>query len=127
MEFKHDLPSDCPDKNKTTIGEDRIFFRIVKNFPPTDEDFIPLWFSNKFSKAKECLARGVSITEKLEDIKAVIKAFPNTFGSDSKIVQGKVKYEEHGIVKLTPNTNPSHRTWYPLDITDEKDIFCTEV
>lgn len=122
MEFKNVLSSDCPDINVQDIIEDKIFFRVTKNSPPNDGDFIPVWFLRKNKKnLDECISKGLSISEKIEDAQVLIESIPNL---GEYIYSGKVICQEEGIVKKTPSRrNPSHRTWYPLVNTDEKIIF----
>jgi len=70
---------------------------------------------------EECISKGLSISEKIEDAQVLIESIPNL---GEYIYSGKVIYQEDGIVKETPSCrNPSHRTWYPLIHTDEKVIF----
>jgi len=48
MTYKNNLPDNCPCSDTENIEESKIFFRVTKNSPPNDSDFIPLWFEKKF-------------------------------------------------------------------------------
>ena|GEM_PF-6136955 len=121
MNFKNDLPENCPDRDIKSIEEDRLFYRVSKNTPPTEDDFIPLWFSRKMASDKECMAKGISVSEDIDDAKRLIKMFKNM---GKYIYGGIIIYKKDGIVSLTPNyKNPSHRTWYPYHDTNEINIF----
>ena len=121
MHYKNGLPTNCPDPVKEVITDDRKFYRATNDAPPTDEDFIPLWQQGKITDSrKECMARGISIYENLEDIIATMKQF----GKIGKYVySGIIRYKIDGIVQITHGFKPSHRTWYPYEDTDEKNIF----
>ena len=73
---------------------------------------------------KECLAKGISVSENFADAKTLIKKFKKL---GKYIYSGIINYELDGIVKCTPNyKKPSHRTWYPYTDTIEREIFNEE-
>jgi len=121
INFKNDLPENCPDSSIESIKIKKRFYRVSKSSPPTRNDFIPLWDSGRVALDRECLGKGISISEELKDAKKLIKMFKKM---GKYIYSGIIIYEKDGIVSLTPNyKNPSHRTWYPYDNTNEINIF----
>lgn len=121
VNFKNDLPENCPDSSIDTIKRNQLFYRVSKSSQPTKDDFIPLWYSGRVALDRECLGKGISISEDIADAKRLIKMFKKM---GKYIYSGIIIYEKDGIVSLTPNyKNPSHRTWYPYDNTNEINIF----
>lgn len=125
MTFKNELPEGCPDESIQDIPGTQTFYRSTKNSPPQDIDFIPVWHTSRRVAHQECLQKGLSVSQELKDIQAVLKQFKKI---GKYIYCGMIHYKVDGIVKMTPSQkNPSHRTWYPYKDTDEKAIFSQKV
>lgn len=120
LDYKNDLPLNCPDSQIKEIHDSKRFYRVTHSVPPLDDDFIPTWHLG-YKNRPECPSKGISIFEKLEDSIAAMKQFKKL---GKYIYSGIIRYKVDGIVQLTPTDDrPSHRTWYPYQDTDEKAIF----
>lgn len=131
--FKYPIIEGCPDKYLRENADESYYFRITKNNPPTEEDFIPLYVSNEnyAKKRKEscekkkdnkclCLMCGLSLFKKKEEAKFMMNRYPRL---GRFLFRGYIKME-YGVLKASPNRdNPSHHTWYPFEGTSEMDIF----
>ena len=67
-EWAEDLPSKCPPKT-AIIPQYQTFYRLVKQFPPTEEDFYShrKLYPNKYFKTNECRVHSLSIFSSLKE------------------------------------------------------------
>ena len=99
MTYREPLPEGCPPEDSEEIAEPRVVYRLVRNNPPSDDDFRPV---------TECQARGVSVFASLniaEDL--------STRGS----LQGRAVCQvilAPGAGRILPTGGRSHHTWWPL-------------
>jgi len=128
LTYKYALPNSCPDILTDEINESCKLYRLVRNFPPTDEDFYPRAKINgytskpdKLSNPQYCKEWGVSTFYNVKDIFTILKSVRKK-QKNSYIVYGTVVMPIHGILKATPSRFPSHCDWFPFKNVDEKGI-----
>lgn len=99
-----------PDNAREISGAETVY-RLVENNPPTDGDFISQRErrpSADFRNISECIARGLSVFTRIEDIKGTLllpKFRKGHFLCRVKLTGGA------GRIKQT--SKPSHHTWWP--------------
>ena len=110
MNFREELPPDCPPADAEEIASAREVFRLVRSMPPAPADFDsqrrekPGW---KFG-VPECLARGVSVFSDSSDCERVMK-LPHMRGR--KICRVRL---DSGAGKIKKTFDHSHHTWWPF-------------
>jgi hypothetical protein len=110
--FPSDWPACCPPDD--AIEASGAAYRITKNDPPTDDDFLShhergLPSPLKQTRAQECRRRAVSIYRTIEDAKHHTLAFPS---SGQNIAAG-VLTARSGRTKLHPSDErPTHTEWW---------------
>lgn len=125
MNWSEEMPDGCPPRSAAVAEEGKVFYRIVKSIPPTEDDFASMQTEDpkralQFAgKREESYTYGVSL---FDDIEAVRK------------VQSKIKkFKGRSVVELTlkqrdglvVRTSDHHWTWWK---TDDFDIsICEEV
>ena len=111
MNYREPLPQGCPPEDSEEIAEPRVVYRLVRNNPPTDDDFRSQRAQRPerlFRDVSECQARGVSVFASLniaEDL--------STRGS----LQGRTVCQvilAPGAGRILPTGGRSHHTWWPL-------------
>ena len=111
MTYREPLPKGCPPEDSEEIAEPRIVYRLVRNNPPTDDDFQSQRAerpSRTFRDVTECQARGVSVFASLniaEDL--------STRGN----LRGRAVCQvilSPGAGRILPTGGRSHHTWWPL-------------
>jgi hypothetical protein len=119
-EWPEYFPAGCPPVN--AVVPNGIYFRFVKNNPPTDEDFKPhiiLFPARKFKdKASAAhgvseifMASGLSLYQIEDHLQTALRRIPGL--RVSFIVRGQVS---QGKIRATPKDGNSHHTWWvPLD------------
>ena len=129
--FKYPVIDSCPDKYLKYNADSSYYYRITKNNPPENSDFLPQYMDKKFQKRRKscekkkdnyclCLMCGLSLFKNEEEAKLMMKRFPNM---GRFLFKGYIKME-YGVLKASPSKEkPSHHTWYPFDGVDEKNIF----
>ncbi len=107
-EWAENLPSDCPPKSAITPKYET-FYRLVKQFPPTEKDFDShrKLFPNKSFKTNECRVRSLSIFNDLGECAKLLKL---PLHKNKQIVQ-LVLPPESGVILQTGN-NPTHYSWW---------------
>lgn len=66
--YRESLPDDCPPDDAGEIAATRVVYRLVRNNPPTDDDFRSQRAERPdrvFRDVSECQARGVSVFDSL--------------------------------------------------------------
>jgi len=132
--FKYPVIEGCPEKYlKENVDKDGFYFRITKNNPPENADFIPHYISQErvhilmkknYEKKNDyrhlCLMCGLSLFRNEREAILLMKRYPKL---GRYLFKGYIKIE-YGVLKASPNRErPSHHTWYPFEGVDEKDIF----
>jgi hypothetical protein len=121
LEFKHDLPDNCPDKTVKTIEDDFQCYHLTKSYPPGKDDFQPVAKKRRVRENQLCQASGLSVLKELTDIRNIAETFPE---NGRYIIKGTVRYRLDGLIKKTPAAERlSHHTWYPLIDTNEHKVF----
>ena len=68
MIYREPLPDDCPPEEAAEIDAPRVVYRLVRNNPPTDDDFRSQRAERaerNFRNITECQARGLSVRTEL--------------------------------------------------------------
>ena len=110
MTYREPLPDDCPPEESEDITEPLIVFRLVRNNPPTDDDFK----SQRAEKptrnfgVSECMARGVSVFKECAAAEKMSKArnLRGTMVCRVELNRGAGRVQRTG--------SRSHYTWWPL-------------
>lgn len=97
--FPESWPIDCPPKEVENANG--LYFRVTKNCPPTVDDFKSHEEMGKQQGGDECVRRGLSVFEKIEDARHLIQIFPK-IGSHVYSAQLQPK---DGKIKSTPSRN----------------------
>jgi len=114
MSYREELPEDCPPAAAEEIAAARDVFRLVRNSPPTLEDFR----SQRAEKpdatfqVTECQARGLSVFAERRDSEKALK-LPTLRGR--LICRLRL---ETGAGRIQQTGRPSHHTWWPLAAFD---------
>jgi hypothetical protein len=110
MSYREPLPEGCPPDAAEEIAAQREFFRLVRNNPPTLDDFR----SQRGEKpdavfqVSECQARGLSVFADRRDSERALK-LPK--------LRGRLSCRlllEAGAGRIQQTGRPSHHTWWPL-------------
>lgn len=134
-EYKYELPAECPKKMFSAGYEEGEYgldyFRITKNNPPAEEDFVPHYFlrrkrglRKKLEKSGKvidlCRMAGLSVLQNQNEAIRLMKKYPQL---GRYIWKGTIK-EEHGLLLRTSSKEwPSHYTFYACKGIKEKSIF----
>ena len=111
MTYREPLPEDCPPDEAEEITAPRVVYRLVRNNPPTGDDFRSQRVERPnqiFRDVTECQARGVSV-------------FASRNVAERRSTSGNLKGTTVGRVVLGPGAGRilltgrrSHHTWWPL-------------
>jgi len=106
--WAEDLPPNCPPET-AIIPKNEIFYRLVKQFPPTEEDFYShrKLYPEKRFKTNKCRVSSLSI---FSDLSECAKLLQLPLHKNKKIVQLKLP-PESGVILQTGN-NSSHYSWW---------------
>lgn len=111
MLYREPLPEDCPPDDADEIRSPRVVYRLVRNNPPTNDDFrsqraeLP---ERIFRDVTECQARGLSVFVNLNTAVHL---------SARGRLQGMTVCEvtlAAGAGHIQPTGRRSHHTWWPL-------------
>lgn len=107
-EWTEDLPSNCPPDAAITPKYE-IFYRLVKQFPPTEDDFYShrKLYPKKPFNTNECRIRSLSIFNNLDECVRLLKL---PLHKHKKIVQ-LILPPESGVILQTGN-NLTHYSWW---------------
>lgn len=111
VEYREPLPAGCPPDAAREIIEPRSFFRLVRDNPPTDDDFRSQRAEKPFHTfpgISECQARGLSVFARREDSSRAL-LLPSPRGRwicCVKLGPGAGSIQQTG--------RRSHHTWWPL-------------
>lgn len=114
MSYREPLPEGCPPDTAEEIAAPREVFRLVRNSPPTLEDFR----SQRAEKpdatfqVTECQARGLSVFAGRRDSERALK-LPTLRGR--LICRLRL---DAGSGRIQQTGRPSHHTWWPLAAFD---------
>lgn len=108
--YREQLPDDCPPFDAWLVEDDLDVFRLVRQSPPTDEDFQ----SQRAEKpdavfnVSECIARGLSVFTDRRDCERASK-LPTLMGRQVCLVR-----LTRGAGSIEQTGRPSHHTWWPF-------------
>lgn len=110
MTYREPLPEGCPPDEAEEIVELIVVFRLVRNNPPTDDDFMSQRAEkpNQKFNASECIARGVSVFKDRAAAERMSKA-RNLRGT--MVCQVTLN---RGAGRIQRTGSRSHYTWWPL-------------
>ena len=111
MDYREPLPNGCPPDDSVVINSKQEVFRLVRNRPPTEDDFRSQRAENpvrNFHGISECQARGLSVHTKLGDSQNTLK-LPSMRGRS--ICRVSLDIGSGAIMKTARG---SHQTWWPL-------------
>ncbi len=117
MRFPDGWPQDCPPADALDAAGE--VFRIVKNEPPTYEDFRTHFESGRLPKAPPCLRCGLSVFREIRDAIHQRQLLPKLGGLIAKAELAA----SHGKAKLTKARQPSHTTWWSYEGVDRASLF----
>ena len=109
MLYRESLPDNCPPDTAAEIDATRLVYRLVRNNPPTNEDFRSQRTDKPTARfnVSECRARGLSIFADRRVAERVAKK-PNLAGS---AICQVILTPGAGRIKQTGGR--SHYTWWP--------------
>ena len=110
MTYREPLPDGCPPEEAEDVSEPRVVFRLVRNRPPTDDDFRSQRAekpNRRFAGVSECRARGLSVHGELRDSKKAMK-LPAHKGKHICLVR-----LDTGAGRIQKTGRDSHHTWWP--------------
>ncbi len=114
MSYREPLPEGCPPDAAEEIAASREVFRLVRNSPPTLEDFRSQRAENPDAifQVAECQARGRSVFAERRDSERALKL---------PTLRGRLIYRlrlDAGAGRIQQTGRPSHHTWWPLAAFD---------
>ncbi len=117
MTFPEDWPAGCPSAD--TPDAEMAVFRLIRNSPPSAEDFLSHHETGRLPKADPCLRCGLSVFIILEDALHQQRLMPRL----GKFIAMGVLAAGHGKARLTKGQQPSHTTWWPYVGVDRASLF----
>ncbi len=108
MEFPDDWPQGCPPDDAEPA--DGVVYRLVKNKPPTESDFLSHHETGRLPNAPACLRCGLSVFRDLADAVHQRRLLPRL---GRYVARGELE-DTHGKTRLTSGQQPTHTTWWPF-------------
>ena len=111
MTYREPLPENCPPDEAEAIDATRLVYRLVRNNPPTDDDFQSQRAARPdrvFHDVTECQARGLSVF-----VSRNVAEQLSTTGSLQGTAVCQVTLTA-GAGRIQPTGRRSHHTWWPL-------------
>ncbi len=111
MTYREPLPDNCPPDTADEITSPRLVFRLVRNNPPTDDDFQSQQAERPdrvFRDVTECQARGLSVFAS--------RTFAEQLSTRGSL-QGTAICQvilAPGAGSIQPTGRRSHHTWWPF-------------
>ena len=114
MSYREPLPEGCPPAAADEIAAPREVFRLVRNNPPTVDDFKSQRAEKPAAvfQLSECQARGLSVFAERRDSERALK-LPTLRGR--LICRLRL---DAGAGRIQQTGRPSHHTWWPLAAFD---------
>ena len=112
MTYREPLPHGCPPDDAEEITTPLIVYRLVRNNPPSDDDFRSQRYENptrRYRRVTECQARGLSVRTDLADAVALTH-LPRMRGR----LLCKVQLDSGSGRIMQTGEWPHHSTWWPL-------------
>lgn len=134
--FKYDLSPNCPQifikKRGLHESEYSIFyFRVTKNSPPNDKDFVPQLFLSEFDWRKKklekeekfaelCQMASISILPSESEANRLMRKFKNI----GKYIYKGIVSKKDGLLLGSPSFHfPNHCSFYSYAEINEQNIF----
>lgn len=105
-------PPNCPPSGAGDANGD--VYRLVKNSPPQDSDFVPKYLQtggSGIAPHELCKSSGLSVFADLADVGKAQAIIP---GMRKRLVAVGTLNPSHGKLAHTPSTLKSHHTWWVL-------------
>lgn len=125
MNWSEEMPDGCPPGSAAVAEEGKVFYRIVKSIPPTEDDFASMQKENPKRALrykgtnKAFLTCGISLFDDIEAVRKVQSKFKKFKGKP--VVELTLRQRDGRVVR----TSDHHWTWWK---TDDFDIsICEEV
>ena len=115
MSYRETLPEGCPPDTADEIAAALEVFRLVRNTPPTLDDFRSQRAekpNREFPGVTECQARGLSVYTEKKDCEKLLKL---SHMRNRKVCR---LHLEVGAGRIQQTSQPSHHTWWPLAAFD---------
>lgn len=117
VRYPDHFPENCPPPDAKPGP--RELYRIVREFPVIKNDFRTAHERGAFKKGCQCLRRGLSCLQTIEDARHCTIALPHL---GRIIVRGTVG-PDHGSLLETKGSEPSHITWWVAKGVDPLPLF----
>ena len=112
MTYREPLPDDYPPDEAEEIGFPRVVYRLVRNHPPTDDDFRSQRAERPdrvFRNISECQARGLSVRTDLDSAVELMGL---------RTMRGRMLCQvqlDRGSGRIMPTGEDHHHsTWWPF-------------
>ena len=112
MTYREPPPGNCPPNEAEDVSTPRRVYRLVRNNPPTDDDFRSQRAEHPervFRNITECQARGLSVRTDLDSAMELMTL---------RSMRGRMLCEarlDNGAGRIMPTgKDPHHSTWWPL-------------
>lgn len=115
--FPNHFPTNCPPPEARTGPQE--VYRVVKEFPVIEEDFRTAYDRGAYKNRCQCLRRGLSCLQTIEDARHCTIALPHL---GHVIVRGTIG-PTHGSLLETKGMEPSHTTWWVATGVDPLPLF----
>jgi hypothetical protein len=111
LEYREPLPARCPPEDAEEIVTKRRVYRLVRNNPPTLDDFLSQLAERpnmKLYNTSECVARGLSVLADRRDWENLrrLPNFRRRHLCSVELQNGAGRIQKTGRI-------PSHHTWWP--------------
>ncbi len=117
LTFPSDWPASCPPDDAEDAHSG--IFRIVKNDPPEDSDFLTHYETGRLPKADSCLRCGLSTFRDIRDAIHQRQLMPRL----GRFIANGVLESQHGKTKLTKGQQPTHTTWWVYANVNRAELF----
>ena len=114
MTYRESMPDNCPPDTADEITSPRLVYRLVRNNPPTDDDFRSQQAEKPTAQfnVSECRARGVSLFTNLGDAERQTRRRSLRHLIPCPVILAA------GAGRIQKTSGSSHYTWWPYDSYD---------
>jgi hypothetical protein len=114
MNFPSDWPPGCPPADSLVASG--VVYRIVKNDPVQDSDFLSQFELGKALNVDECFRRSLSVYTELADAEHRRRLTPRL----GHLIAQATLDASHGKTLHTGGRKSSHTEWWPCEGIDRK-------
>ena len=112
MTYREPLPDDCPPDEAAEITSPLLVYRLVRNNPPTYEDFISQRAQRPnrvFRNISECQARGLAVRT---DLDSAVELMALRTMRGMMLCQVQLNHGAGRVMQT--GQDPHHSAWWPL-------------